>query len=118
MVCGALFAQAGMKSFMAHNDATSSESGYLGAKITAIPDKVQLSDPTTYLSAHAALLHSQRSNDPIVPQQQHVDFAAAVKTAIGSENVNHVVLQGASHGGPQFETKAFHDGVSRSSTDI
>lgn len=90
---------------MRHSEADSPESLLLGAKITDIPDKVKAANPETYIHAQAApILIQHGTKDPVVPVQQSIEIAAKLQQAIGEENVVLELMEGAGHGGPQFET--------------
>ena len=89
-----------------HSDANSPESKLLGQKITAIPSKVQLANPETYISKDdPPFLIEHGTKDQLVPTQQSVNFAARLTTVLGKKKVTIHLLEGARHGGPQFETK-------------
>jgi acetyl esterase/lipase len=88
-----------------HSEANSPESKVLGQKITAIPDKVKLANPETYITKDdPPFLVMHGSKDHLVPTQQSENFAAKLKEVLGEKKVTLHVLQGAKHGGPEFET--------------
>lgn len=88
-----------------HSEANSPESKVLGQKITEIPDKVKLANPETYISKDdPPFLVMHGSKDHLVPTQQSTNFAATLKKILGKKKVTLYVLQGAKHGGPEFET--------------
>ena len=88
---------------MEHNGANSPESLLLGRTITEIPDRVRAANPETYIDERSApTLIQHGTSDPIVPVQQSVEFAAKLKQSIGEDNVILELLQGAGHGGPEF----------------
>jgi acetyl esterase/lipase len=90
---------------MEHNGANSPESLLLGGKITEIPDKVEAANPETYVNERAVpMLIQHGTQDPVVPVQQSIQIAAKLKQAIGGKKVVLELLEGAGHGGPQFET--------------
>ena len=87
-----------------HSEAGSPESMLLGQKITNIPELVKLANPTTYISADdPPFLIQHGTEDMMVPTQQSENFAAALQKVFGNEKVNLTLLQGANHGGKQFE---------------
>ncbi|MFX5476632.1 prolyl oligopeptidase family serine peptidase, partial [Acinetobacter baumannii] len=45
------------------------------------------------------------TKDHLVPTQQSINFAAKLTSILGKEKVSLHLLEGAKHGGPQFETK-------------
>lgn len=87
-----------------HSIATSFESAYMGADITTIASKVKLANPTTYITSDDAPFFIENGTlDPNVPTQQSVDFAAALTKVIGVDKVTYTKLEGAGHGGSQFD---------------
>jgi len=88
------------------SSATSAESVYLGKLITEIPAVVAQANPESYISSDdPAFLIQHGTADRNVPTQQSINFAAKLKQALGDTKVNLVLLEGAAHGGSQFETK-------------
>lgn len=89
----------------AHNTADSFESKYMGALITSIPDKIKEANPTTYLdAADPAFFIQHGTADKNIPTQQSVDFSAQVAKVVGKDKVVFEKIEGAGHGGEQFET--------------
>jgi acetyl esterase/lipase len=87
-----------------HSEAGSPESMLLGQKITNVPELVKLANPTTYISADdPPFLIQHGTEDMMVPTQQSENFAAALQKFTGNEKVTLTLLQGANHGGKQFE---------------
>ncbi len=88
-----------------HSGEHSPESLLLGGKLADVPDKVQAANPKTYVNERAApILIQHGTNDPIVPYQQSELIATRLRQAIGEENVILELLEGAGHGGPEFES--------------
>ncbi len=88
-----------------HNASNSPESKIMGQTITEIPDAVQKANPETYITPDAPpflIMHGTR--DQLVPTQQSEHFAAALKPVLGENKVTLHLLEGAKHGGPEFET--------------
>lgn len=88
-----------------HNGPRSPESLLLGRPITDTPELVTRANPETYVHASAPptlIQHGLR--DPIVPHQQSVGIAAALRAVAGAERVTLDLLPGAGHGGPAFVT--------------
>ena len=86
-----------------HNGPRSPESLLLGRPITDAPELVTRANPETYVHASAPptlIQHGLR--DPIVPHQQSVGIAAALRAVAGAERVTLDLLPGAGHGGPAF----------------
>jgi acetyl esterase/lipase len=88
-----------------HSEAQSPESKLLGQKITEIRERVKGPNQETYISSDdAPFLIEHGSKDPVVPPQQSENFAAKLEKVLGKEKITLKILQGAGHGGPQFET--------------
>lgn len=88
------------------SSATSAESVYLGKLITEIPEIVAQANPETYITSDdPAFLIQHGTADRNVPPQQSIHFAAELANTIGSQKVSLVLLEGAAHGGSQFETR-------------
>lgn len=95
-----------------HNDAGSPESLVLGAQITIIPDKVKEANPITYITKDVPpFLIQHGSIDNIVPNGQSKLLYEALVEAGHQDQTTFEYLEGASHGGPQFETKENLDRV-------
>jgi len=90
-----------------HNIADSFESKYMGALITGIPAKIKETNPETYIDSRDPPFFIQHGTaDANIPTQQSIDFAARLTTALGKDRVVYSSIQGAGHGGAQFETEA------------
>jgi dipeptidyl aminopeptidase/acylaminoacyl peptidase len=77
----------------------------LGAPIQSVPDKAKQVNPITYVSDKApAFLIQHGSADCNVPPQQGKLLADALTPLIGAEKVTYTLIDGAGHGGAQFET--------------
>ena len=89
-----------------HDAADSPESLVVGAPIQTVPDKVQLVNPITYVTAEApAFLIQHGTADCNVPPQQGQLLYDALKAA-GSNKATLTFLEGAGHGGSQFSDAA------------
>ncbi len=81
------------------------ESRFLGRPVGRSPDRVKAADPTTYITGDdTPFLIEHGTADRVVPVQQSQDFAAALSKVLGRDKVTLIVLQGAGHGGSQFNT--------------
>lgn len=88
-----------------HNEASSPESQLVGAPIQTVPDKVKQVNSITYVSAKAPpFLIQHGTADCNVPPQQGKLLADALTPLIGADNVTYQLIEGAGHGGAQFET--------------
>lgn len=88
-----------------HSEANSPESELIGRKITEVPDQVALINPQTYITHNdPPFLIEHGTLDPLVPTQQSIEFARQLEQEMGREKVTLVLLEGAGHGGPAFET--------------
>jgi acetyl esterase/lipase len=89
-----------------HSEANSPESKLMGQKITEVPEKVKLANPETYITKDdPPFLIEHGTKDHLVPTQQSVLFAGKLETVTGKDHVKLVLLEGAGHGGPQFDSK-------------
>lgn len=100
------FVNAGITPKMGNTSSnTSPESQYIGGNITQNVSIVEQANPETYISANDPYFFIQHgSADQNVPTQQSIDFAAKLEAVLGSDKVKFEILEGASHGGSQFET--------------
>jgi acetyl esterase/lipase len=88
-----------------HSQAHSPESRYLGARITAVPDLVRQANPMTYIHKDMPPILIQHGRlDHLVPCQQSVNFAEAIRRIAGPDRVEFEILENADHGDPLFET--------------
>ena len=89
---------------MEHSGPNSPESLLLGEQITAIPERVRLANPETYITRNAPPTLLQHGTlDDTVPAQGSVSFAAKLEQALGKDLVRLELLEGAGHGDPMFE---------------
>ncbi len=89
-----------------HSDANSPESKVLGKALPGIPAIVAKANPETYISKDTPPFFIQHgTDDDNVPTQQSINFYNKLIAVLGKEKVSIELLQGAKHGGPQFETK-------------
>jgi len=88
-----------------HSGAHSPESRYLGARITDVPDLVRQANPMTYIhNGMPPILIQHGRLDHLVPYQQSVEFAEAIRHIAGPERVEFEILENADHGDPLFWT--------------
>ena len=87
------------------NDASSPESKLIGAPIQTVPEKVALTNPMNYITADDAPFFIENGTaDCNIPPVQNKNLADALSAVIGADKVTYVSLEGAEHGGSQFET--------------
>ncbi|NCA99513.1 MAG: alpha/beta hydrolase [Clostridia bacterium] len=87
------------------NSESSPESKYIGQLITQASDLVAEANPESYITKDdPAFLIQHGTVDGNVPTQQSIDFAAALQSVLGSDKVQLTLLDGAGHGGTQFES--------------
>ena len=90
-----------------HNDASSPESRLVGAPIQTVPDLVKTTNPTNYINTKTTPFFIENgSADCNIPPVQSKDFADALSKVIGVDKVTYTLLDGAGHGGSQFNTTA------------
>ena len=88
-----------------HDDASSPESKLVGAPIQTVPDLVKTTNPMNYIDAMDAPFFIENGTaDCNIPPVQNKDLADALSAAVGAGKVTYVSLEGAGHGGEQFET--------------
>ena len=87
-----------------HGEADSPESRYLGAKLSAVPLKVELANPMTYVHANMPPILIQHGRlDSLVPVQQSIIFVEKLEKYVSSDRFEFDILEGAGHGDPLFE---------------
>jgi len=87
------------------DDASSPESKLVGAAIQTVPEKVALTNPMNYITIDdAPFLIQNGTADCNIPPVQNKNLADALSAVIGADKVTYVSLEGAGHGGSQFET--------------
>lgn len=96
---------AGTSCEQSHNAANSPESKLVGAEIQTVPDLVATTNPMNYITADDAPFFIENGTaDCNIPPIQNKNLADALSAVIGADNVTYVSLEGAGHGGSQFET--------------
>lgn len=89
------------------NSATSPESKLMGAAVQTIPERIALTNPTTYISSDdAAFFISAGSADMNIPYTQGQNFYNALVTILGASNAVFELLSGAGHGGSVWHSTA------------
>lgn len=87
------------------NEAGSPESKLIGAPIQTVPEKVALTNPMNYITPEDAPFFIENGTaDCNIPPIQNKNLADALSAVIGADKVTYVSLEGAGHGGSQFET--------------
>ncbi len=87
------------------NDASSPESKLIGAPIQTVPEKVALTNPMNYITPDDAPFFIENGTaDCNIPPIQNKNLAEALSAVIGADKVTYLSLDGAGHGGSQFET--------------
>jgi acetyl esterase/lipase len=88
-----------------HNESSSPESKLVGAAIQSVPEIVKTTNPMNYVDKNdPPFLIQHGSADCNIPPVQGKNFADQLAQAIGSEKVTYTLIDGAAHGGSQFET--------------
>jgi acetyl esterase/lipase len=88
-----------------HDAATSPEAKLLGQPLAQVPALVRRASPVTYISpSDPPFFLEHGTADPLVPTEQSKNFYAELVKVLGPDKVTLTLLEGASHGGPQFET--------------
>jgi dipeptidyl aminopeptidase/acylaminoacyl peptidase len=107
------FADAGVTPKMGKtSSAGSPESQYIGGNIVDNADLVKKANPNTYITGDDPSFFIQHGNqDQNVPVQQSIDFAKNLSTVLNQNTVTIEILEGAGHGGDQFDAQANLDKV-------
>jgi acetyl esterase/lipase len=94
-----------------HDDPMSPESQFLGGCIKNIPELCRLSAPISHVSRHTppfCIFHGEK--DQVVPQEQSIAFAEAIKAAAGQERAELHIAEGKPHHGhPWYHEKWVSD---------
>ncbi|MCX6732516.1 MAG: alpha/beta hydrolase [Candidatus Roizmanbacteria bacterium] len=102
------FASLGQTSAMGQTNSESSpETAYLGKTIGTIKaeELVKKASPQTYISSSTPAFYIQHGTaDRNIPITQSINFSEKLKASIGSDKVIFEKLEGAGHGGSQFES--------------
>jgi acetyl esterase/lipase len=89
-----------------HDAADSPESKLVGAAIQTVPDLVKTTNPMNYITPDDAPFFIQNGTaDCNIPPIQNKNLADALSAVIGTDKVTYMSLEGAAHGGSQFETE-------------
>jgi acetyl esterase/lipase len=89
-----------------HSEADSPESRFLGAKITAIPERVRMASPLTYVHPDIPpILIQHGRRDHLVPVQQSMDFVRKLEQCVSRDRFEFDILEDADHADPLFETE-------------
>lgn len=97
---------AGTSCEQSHNAANSPESKLVGAEIQTVPELVATTNPMNYITADDAPFFIENGTaDCNIPPIQNKNLADALSAVIGADKVTYVSLEGAGHGGSQFETE-------------
>ena len=89
-----------------HDAPGSPESNFLGVTLAeAGSDLLRRTNPLTYLSAGLPpFLIQHGADDDLVPVEQSLLLAGALRKVLAADKVRLDILPGARHGGPDFET--------------
>lgn len=90
----------------------SPESQYIGGNITQNVEQTTKANPETYISKDDPYFFIQHgSADQNVPTQQSIDLANKLIEILGNDKVTLEILEGAKHGGTQFDSEENLDKV-------
>ena len=97
---------AGTSCEQSHNAANSPESKLVGAEIQTVPNLVATTNPMNYITADDAPFFIENGTaDCNIPPIQNKNLADALSAVIGADKVTYTSLEGAGHGGSQFEAE-------------
>ena len=89
-----------------HDSINSAESKFIGFQITKNVKLVRSSNPELYISPNDPYFFIQHGTmDPLVPVQQSTYFFHRLEGKLGEEKVDIKLIQGAKHGGREFDQK-------------
>ncbi len=89
-----------------HDSLNSAESKFIGVQITKNVKLVRSSNPELYISPNDPYFFIQHGTmDPLVPVQQSTYFFHRLEGKLGEEKVDIKLIQGAKHGGREFDQK-------------
>jgi acetyl esterase/lipase len=98
---------AGTSCSATHNDVSSPESQLMGAAIQTIAEQVKTTNPMNYIDpSDPPFFIENGSADCNIPPIQNKNLADALSKAIGADKVTYTQIDGAGHGGAQFNTDA------------
>ncbi len=93
---------------------TSIESKYIGGNIAENVKQTEKANPSHYITKNDPYFFIQHGTaDQIVPTQQSIGFSEKLTNVLGKEKVKLSILEGAGHGGEQFNSKENLDDVFR-----
>jgi fermentation-respiration switch protein FrsA (DUF1100 family) len=88
-----------------HNESSSPESKLVGAAIQTVPDLVKTTNLMNYIDASDAPFFIENGTaDCNIPPVKNKNLADALSAIIGADKISYTSLEGAGHGGSQFET--------------
>ncbi len=102
------FKASGVSSMLgSHSAAGSPESQFIGTAVSSNPTLAQKANPISYISTMntataPAFFIQHGSKDNLVPYQQSVILADALKPVIGNSKVTFEIINGAGHGTSEF----------------
>lgn len=95
-----------------HSEGTSPEARYLGAPITAVPDKVRLASPIAYVhKGMSPILIQHGTADCTVPVQQSIELARAIEEIVGPDRFELDIFEGGVHDDLVFDSDENMDRV-------
>lgn len=87
------------------NDANSPESQLVGGAVQQHADKCATANAMNYITPDDAAILIQYGNaDRNIPVLQHHNFYKALQSVLSADKLKLEVIDGAGHGGPQFDT--------------
>jgi acetyl esterase/lipase len=89
--------------FSNRSNPDSPQAQLFGAALSTIPEKVRAADATNYITRDdPPFLIEHGTEDVTIPVEQSRDFAAALTTTLGADNVTFKEFAGAGHMDPVF----------------
>ncbi|WP_018976261.1 alpha/beta hydrolase [Saccharibacillus kuerlensis] len=104
LIMDQLFRESEMQPQLIHLDPDSPESLLLGRPISEATQLAAAANPESHITSDAPPFYIQHgTHDPLIPFKQSMMLAEQLRIAIGESKVRLEILEGAGHGGSEFE---------------
>ena len=105
------FAALGLQTWVPEGGRADSPEGILlGGTISDVPEMVRMANPETYVTKKSpAMIFFHGTDDRVVPYLQSLNLAAKLVDTIGSEKVEHHLIQDAQHNQAHFKNETVYE---------